>query len=382
MKIVIACDSFKGSCSSKQVADSVEKGIKSVIPDCRVEKIPVADGGEGTTKTLTGALGGCFVKTVTHDPLMRKKESSYGFAEEKKTAMMEMAETSGLPLVPAGMRNPLLTTTFGTGEMILDALERGCRKFIIGIGGSATNDGGMGMMQALGASFYDKENKRLGYGGEQLLKVARIDVSSLKPEALQSEFTIICDVDNPLYGKNGAAHVFAPQKGASERDVEILDAGLRNYAEVIKKDLSKDIASVPGSGAAGGLGAAFLAFLPAVLKPGIQCILDMLNFDDLLKDADWVITGEGKLDRQTIMGKVPVGVLNRARMFDIPVIAIGGSVEDADVLNEAGFLSVLSIQNAPVHLERAMEIAYTQANIEQTVSQIIRIVTSNKSLNF
>jgi len=374
MKIVIACDSFKGSCSSEQVADSVEKGIKSVIPDCRVEKIPVADGGEGTMRTLTNAMGGCFLKMFTHDPIMKKKESCYGFIESEKTAVMEIAETCGLTLVLAEERNPLITTTFGVGEMILDALDRGCRKFIIGIGGSATNDGGMGMMQALGVSFYDEENNLLGYGGEQLIKIARIDTSSLKPEALQSEFTIICDVENPLYGENGAAFVFAPQKGASEHDIEILDAGLRNYAEVIKKERGKDIDLIPGSGAAGGIGAAFLAFLPSILKPGIQCVLDFLNFNNLLKDTDWVITGEGKLDRQTTMGKVPMGVLKYAQTFDIPVIAIGGSVEDTDMLNDAGFLSVLSIQNAPVDLEKAMEIPYTQANIERTISQFMRII--------
>ncbi len=374
MKIVIACDSFKGSCTSEEVAESVERGIFSVLPDCQVEKVAVADGGEGTMRTLTKALNGKFVKVVTHDPLMKKKDSVYGILENTGTAIMEMAETSGLTWVPPGKRNPLYTTTYGTGEMIADALKRGCRKFITGIGGSATNDGGMGMMQALGVAFYDKHRNLLKGEGRNLLKIADIDISSLMPEALESSFTIMCDVNSPLYGENGAAHVFAPQKGASSEEIEILDKGLKHYAEILKQIVRKDIASIPGSGAAGGLGAAFMAFLPSVLQPGIQCVLNILNFDNILRNADWVITGEGKLDAQTKMGKVPAGVLEYASKYNIPVIAIAGSVEDVQLLNDMGFLGVFSIQSAAVDLQKAMGTAYAQKNIEETSSQIIRII--------
>ena len=372
MKYIIACDSFKGSCSSEQVAESVEKGILSVVPDAEIVKVAVADGGEGTASTLTNALGGKPIEVKTHDPLMREKTSSYGYMEHSGTAIMEMAESSGLPLISPSERNPLKTTTFGTGEMIADALKRGCRKFIVGIGGSATNDGGMGMMQALGVAFFDKDNNVLGQGGSELSRVARIDTSSILSGLAESNFTIICDVNNPLFGENGAAYIFAPQKGASPNDVEQLDNGLRNYAEALKKELGKDIADIPGSGAAGGMGAAFLAFLPAVLTPGIHCVLDALNFDGLLDGADLVITGEGKIDTQTAMGKVPAGVLEYASRHSIPVIALAGCVEDTETLNDAGFLSVFSIQSAPVSLEKAMKTHYAMKNIERTAAQIMR----------
>jgi glycerate kinase len=339
--------------------------------------IPVADGGEGTTEALVDAMNGQFVACEVHDPLMNLIRVEYGILGDGLTAVIEMASASGLTLVPKDKRNPLLTTTYGTGELIRDALQRGCRRFLIGIGGSATNDAGTGMLQALGYRFFDRSGNVLGQGGQILEQIASIDAGNAHPALQESVFTIACDVNNPFSGENGAAYIYGPQKGADPMMVRQLDNGLKHFATVIQAALGKDIDSTPGAGAAGGLGGGFLAFLPATLKPGIQMVLEALDFDSHIRNADLIITGEGKLDRQTGMGKTPAGVLNAGKRQQIPVIAIGGAVEDSDALLQQGFLAVFSIQPGPVSLEQAMDKAFAATQITRITEQIVRLMIND-----
>lgn len=373
-KIVVASDSFKGSVSSAEVADCAEVAIHKVFPDCEVVKIPVGDGGEGTVDTLIAALDGEAVPCRVHDPLMRPIEAVYGILGDKRTAVIEMAAASGLTLIPSSERNPMLTTTYGTGELIKDALSRGCRNFLIGIGGSATNDGGTGMLRALGFRFLDKSGDELGLGGQALSRICSVDHSGVSPSLGEASFTIACDVNNPFYGERGAAYVFARQKGADDAMIRSLDEGLRNFAEVIERTEGIAVNRIPGSGAAGGLGGGFVAFLKATLQPGIQMVLEALRFDERIRDADLIITGEGKLDKQTCMGKTPWGVLRAGSRQGIPVIVIGGSVEAVEALNESGFLAVLPLLPYPVSLERAMEKDFTRQNIMRTLEQQLRVI--------
>jgi glycerate kinase len=373
-KIVIASDSFKGSLTSQEVADSAAKAVCDVFPGCEAVKIPVADGGEGTAEALALAMNGKMVTCPARDPLMNPISAAYGILGDGQTAVIEMAAASGLPLTPLHRRNPSLTTTYGTGELIKDALQRGCRHFLVGIGGSATNDAGTGMLQALGFRFLDKDGAELGQGGRILPEIDRIDASQATPELAGADFTIACDVNNPFSGENGAACVFARQKGADDRMIRQLDDGLKHLASIVRKQGGKDLDAIPGAGAAGGLGGGFIAFLQASLKPGIQMVLDALSFDERIKGADLIITGEGKLDRQTAMGKTPCGVLQAARKQRIPVIAIGGLVEETEALNRQGFLSVFSIQPGVVTLPQAMDKAFARQNIERTVAQFLRII--------
>lgn len=373
-KIVVASDSFKGSVSSPEVAQYVEKAIRKIYPECEVVKVSVADGGEGTVKTLTTAMNGYIVSCTAHNPLMLPIQAEYGISGNGKTAIIEIASVSGLTLIPPEQHNPMLTTTYGTGELIRDALEKGCDNFLIGIGGSATNDAGTGMLQALGFRFLDKEGKELGIGGEILEHINSVDRSGEIEGLCKATFTIACDVNNPFSGINGAAYVYARQKGADDNMIRLLDNGLKHFAEVIRKTEQKEIDTIAGAGAAGGLGGAFPAFLNATLKPGIQMVLDALCFDQLIRDADLIITGEGKLDRQTGMGKAPAGILNAARKAGIPVIAIGGSIEETEMLNEQGFLATFSIQPFPVTLQKAMEKEFTGQNITRTVEQLLRVI--------
>lgn len=326
-KIVIASDSFKGSLSSAEVAESIARGLKTVLQDCELLKISVADGGEGTVDALRESLGGHSVSCKAHDPLMREIEAEYTILADKRTAVIEMASASGLTLLSTEERNPMKTSTFGTGEMIADALSKGCDRFLVGIGGSATNDGGMGVFSALGYRFLDRDGRQLPPCGESLAKVAGIDCSRVNPRLQEAVFTVACDVDTPFCGREGAAYIFAPQKGASSEEVEILDCGLENFASVISASLGRDISSVPGSGAAGGLGGAFLAFSNSSLKKGIDMVLDAIDFDSMIEGADAVITGEGRIDSQTFKGKTPFGVMCRARQKGIPLYAIGGCAE-------------------------------------------------------
>ncbi|MDR0429783.1 MAG: glycerate kinase [Tannerellaceae bacterium] len=373
-KIVVASDSFKGSVSSVEVAGNAEIAIQKVFPDCEVVKIPVADGGEGTVEALAAAMQGKIVFCTVNDPLMFPVRVGYGISGDGQTAIIEMAAASGLTLVPIGMRNPMLTSTYGTGELIKDALNRGCRRFLIGIGGSATNDAGTGMLQALGFRFLDKERNELGVGGRILSRIHAIDCSQVIPQLRESSFTVACDVNNPFSGTNGAAFIYARQKGADDAMIRQLDEGLKHFAHVIWETKQIDIDSIPGAGAAGGLGGGFIAFLYATLKPGIQMVLDALHFDEQIRGADLIITGEGRMDRQTGMGKTPAGILESGKRQGIPVIAIGGSIEDTESLNRLGFLSALPIQPGVVTLEQAMDKEFATRNIQRTLEQQLRII--------
>ena len=372
-KIILAFDSFKGSANSLDIARAAKEAILKECPLCNVVTFPIADGGEGTTEAICTGLNVDKVSCSAHDPLMTPIDVTYGITKDG-TAVFEMAAASGLPLVPDRLRNPMNTSTYGTGEVILDALSKGCRHFIMGLGGSATNDAAIGMLSALGVRFLDNSGNVLEPKGSNLIHVTSIDDSFLHPAIKVSSFTIACDVNNPLYGPHGAAFVYAPQKGASPEEVAALDKGLQHYAAIIKKQKGIDISSIPGAGAAGGMGGGLLPFLQATLKPGIDTILDILHFRESLQDADLVFTGEGKLDAQTAMGKALGGILKTAHERHVPVIALGGGVEASEQLNKMGFTAVLSIQPSPVSLDKAMQKEFTLNNIERTVTQIIRII--------
>lgn len=373
-KAVLAIDSFKGCLTSAEAEAAAAEGVHAALPECEVIRIPVADGGEGMLDVLIAATHGKSISVQAHGPLMELREARYGISGDGQTAFIEMAAISGLPLVTPEKRNPMQTTTFGTGELIRDALQRGCRHFIIGLGGSATNDAGLGMLRALGFRFPDKTGNVSGYGGQMMGKVDSIDTSSVHPLLSGCTFTAACDVRNPFYGTDGAAYVFAPQKGADAAMIEALDTGMRHLAAVIFRTTGKDISSCPGAGAAGGRGGSLSAFLNAELKPGIQLLLEMQNFAEQIKDADLIITGEGKSDRQTVMGKVPYGILTEARKQHIPVVLIAGGIEDTDILTRAGFHGIFSITPSPVALEQAMQPEFARMNIRRTVEQICRII--------
>lgn len=379
-KIVIASDSFKGSLSSAEVAACGERAVHRLFPDCKVVQLPVADGGEGTVETLTAALGGQSVTAIVHDPLGRLITARYGWIAQEQTALIEMAAASGLPLLPLEERNPWLTSTYGTGELIRNALERGCHKFLIAIGGSATNDGGMGLLQALGFRFLDAEGKELPGCGGSLQQIQQIDSSGVLVDLAQCRFTVACDVTNPFYGPTGAAYVFAPQKGADAEMVEALDQGLRHFAQLIHTTQGIAIDQLAGAGAAGGLGGGLVAFLNARLTPGIEMVLDALRFDTQITGADLIITGEGKLDAQTCMGKTPLGILRRAQQQGIPVVALGGAVEASEALNQCGFLAVFPILPYPTSLTEAMDSSFTQQNIERTIAQVLRLFSASSSI--
>ena len=379
-KIVIASDSFKGSLSSAEVAACGERAVHRLLPDCEVVQLPVADGGEGTVETLTAALGGQSVATVVHDPLGRLITAQYGWIAHEQTAIIEMAAASGLPLLQPDERNPWLTSTYGTGELIREALARGCRKCLLAIGGSATNDGGMGLLQALGFRFLDAEGEELAGCGGSLARIEQIDTSGALPALTECAFTVACDVTNPFYGPEGAAYVFAPQKGADAEMVEALDQGLRHFAQWIHTTQGIAIDHLPGAGAAGGLGGGLVAFLHARLTPGIEMVLDALQFDTQIAGADLILTGEGKLDAQTCMGKTPLGILRRAQRQGIPVVAIGGAVEASELLNQCGFLAVLPILPYPTSLAKAMDPTFTRQNIERTLTQVLRLYSHSASI--
>ncbi|MCX8130451.1 MAG: glycerate kinase [Clostridia bacterium] len=355
MRVLIAMDSFKGSLTSFEAADAVEKGLKRVFKNASVEKVAVADGGEGTVDALVQSLDGEFVSIEVSDPLGNKVQARYGIVNGD-TAVIEMAEASGLCLIPESKRNPLITSTFGTGELIADALKRGCTKVIMGIGGSATNDGGMGMAKALGVKFYDADGNDVGHGGGALGRLVRIDVSGMNTEVGKAEFLAACDVNNPLYGNTGASKIFAPQKGATDEMVEILDRNLCHYASIVKNCLGIDLEEVPGAGAAGGLGAGLMVFCKAKLVKGIDLVLDLLKIDEKIKMADIVITGEGRIDSQTAYGKLPVGIAKVAKKYNKPVFAIAGFIgEGAELVYESGIDSILSSMTGPMSLEQSMQ---------------------------
>lgn len=378
MKIVVASDSFKGSLSSIEVANSVARGIHATYPQCDISRVNVADGGEGTVDAIVNALQGEIVTTIVRDPLGRPIEAQYGIAGN--TAIIEMAAASGLTLLQTNERNPWLTSTYGTGELIMDAIYRGCQHFFIGIGGSATNDAGIGMLQALGYRFYDDKQQEISNTcGGRLADIFSIDDNAVSTAVQQASFTIACDVDTPFCGKEGAAYVFAPQKGADAQMVQALDQGMAHFAQLIKDTYRTDITNLPGAGAAGGIGGTFAACLHATLTSGIDMVLDAIHFDTLIRDADLIITGEGKIDSQTAKGKTAAGILARATKYAIPVIAIAGQVEESTIVQALGFAAIFPIHDANTPLEVAMQPDIARTHIEKTMRE--KVATFIKNLN-
>ncbi|MDW5418308.1 glycerate kinase [Iodobacter sp. CM08] len=379
MKIIIAPDSYKESLSALDVATQIEAGFREVLPDAQYIKIPVADGGEGTVEALVAATGGRMIQQSVTGPLGECVSAFFGLSGDGQTAIIEMAAASGLTLVPPALRNPMLTTSYGTGELILAALDCGATHIILGIGGSATVDGGMGMIQALGGRFLNQAGAALGFGAASLNQLALIDVSRLDPRIAQCKIDVACDVDNPLTGEQGAAAVFGPQKGATPEMVRILDASLSHYARMIKEQIGLDIALTKGSGAAGGMGAAALAFLNASLRPGVEIVLEAVQFAALLQGADLVITGEGRMDSQTIHGKTPMGVAQMAKVFNIPVIGIAGCLStDVGVVHQHGIEAVFSVLNRAVSIEEAL--AQAKENVRLCARNIAATIKIGRAL--
>lgn len=378
MKALVGMDSFKGSLSSLEANKAVSDGMKSVYPDAEVKSFPMADGGEGTVETLVDGMDGALTRTKVTGPLGSPVHSSYGLVESENLAIIEVATACGLPLLANDELNPSAATTFGVGELINHAYENGARTFIIGLGGSATNDGGVGMLQALGFRFLDHRGEEIGFGGGVLSDIAEISPTPKVDKFGECLFRVACDVSNVLYGEKGATYVFGPQKGAGEKMLSVLDKGMEHYADLTFKQMNIDISTVEGGGAAGGLGAAFHGYLDGQLESGIELIMDVLGVEDGMYNADLVITGEGRLDSQTSMGKVPAGLGQLAGKYEVPVIAVGGSLtDDAYDLNDDGIDAVFSIQSSPVSLEAAMESELTRFNIEKTVGQIMRVLKLN-----
>ncbi|USD36841.1 MULTISPECIES: glycerate kinase [Ferrimonas] len=380
MKIVIAPDSYKESLNAMEVACAIETGLRQAMPDADIHKLPMADGGEGTVQSLVDATGGRLVHQQVTGPLGQPVDAFFGVLGDGQTAVIEMAAASGLHLVPAAQRNPLITTSFGTGELIRAALDLGVRHLIVGIGGSATNDGGMGMVQALGARMLDVCGNDAGFGGGALAGLTEIDLSGLDPRLAQVTLQVACDVNNPLCGPRGASRVFGPQKGASEDMILQLDANLSHYADLIKTQLGRDIKHAAGAGAAGGLGAALLGLLNASLRPGIDIVMEAVALPEQLKGADLVITGEGRIDSQTIHGKTPIGVARAAKAQNIPVIAIAGCVsDDSDVVLEHGIDAVFPVVPASVPLQQAL--AQAQTNVERTARNLAMSLVLAQEMN-
>ncbi|MDD3839793.1 MAG: glycerate kinase [Clostridia bacterium] len=377
MKIIIAPDSYKGSLSAVEVSQAIENGIRKVERSADIHKIPMADGGEGTVEAMITATGGKVIEKTVKGPLGEPVSSYFGILQDGTTAVIEMSAASGLPLVPKNNRNPMFTTTYGTGELIKFAVELGCKKLIIGIGGSATNDGGMGMAQALGVKFFDKDGLELGFGGGELLKLDAIDYSNLNVDLNSVNIEVACDVDNPLCGPHGASHVYGPQKGATQEMIQKLDQGLYNYASLIKKHLDKDILDVPGSGAAGGLGGGLVAFLGAKLKSGVDIVIETTGLKEKVKDSDLVFTGEGSTDYQTLFGKAPSGVAKIAKEYGVPVVCLSGGIgENAQKLYDVGVTSLFSIVNRPMSLKESMD--NSSKLIEKSVESIYRLFYFSK----
>ena len=373
MKFVIAPDSFKESLTALEVATAIETGFKRVFPDADYVKLPMADGGEGTVQSLVDATQGKLIECEVTAPLGDKVKSFFGLSGDGKTAIIEMAAASGLHLVPPEKRNPLLTTSYGTGELIKLALDLGVESFILGIGGSATNDGGVGMLQALGMQCLDSQDKPIGFGGAELANIVKIDVQQLDPRLQQVHIEVACDVNNPLCGECGASAIFGPQKGATPEMVKQLDAALSHFAEIAERDCGKQIRDQAGAGAAGGMGGGLLLLPSVQLKAGIQIVLDRLHLIDYVKDADVVITGEGRIDAQSIMGKTPIGVERTAKQFNKPVIAIAGCLrEDYDVVFEHGIDAVFPIIHQLSDLSDILK--QGEQNLISTAQNVARVL--------
>ena len=372
MKVCIAPDSFKESLSAAEVAEAIRRGVLKVAPGAQTVIVPMADGGEGTVRALVDATGGEFVRETVTGPLGGKVQAHYGLLGEGETAVIEMAAASGLPLLPPDERNPMLTTTFGTGELIRSALDRAVKHIIVGIGGSATVDGGAGMAQALGAKLLDEKGEEIGFGGGELRRLERIDLSGLAPRVASVEVEVACDVTNPLTGPEGAARIYGPQKGATPEMVEALERNLAHLAHVIANDLGKDVCDLPGAGAAGGLGAGLVAFLGAKLKPGVEIVIEASGLREKMKGCHLVITGEGQLDEQSAFGKTIDGVAGVAKGLGIPVVAIAGSLgKGCEKVLGRGVSAYFSTVPGPGSLQEAL----TEAAefLERTAEQVMRL---------
>lgn len=377
MKIIIAPDSFKGSISAADAAAAIERGIKRYLPHAETIKVPVADGGEGTMDSLIHAAGGRKVETTVTGPIGLPVQAAYGLiGAEQRVAVIEMASASGLYLITAEQRNPLIATTYGTGELIKQALDAGCREFILALGGSATNDGGAGMLQALGLKLLDAAGSPVRWGGGALGEIASIDDSAWDPRIAEARFLIASDVQNPFIGPKGASHVYGPQKGATPDMVQELDRNMASWADIIEAKTGTRVHELPGAGAAGGIGGAFLAFFPTSIKPGIEVVIHYSGLRDRLRGADLVITGEGQIDFQTAFGKTPMGIALEAKRQNIPAVALAGSVgKGIDSLHDIGITSVHSIVNGPMTLQEAMERAAEL--LELTAEQVVRTYASS-----
>lgn len=355
MKVVIAPDSYKGSLTAMEVANCIEEGINRYSKNIEVVKVPMADGGEGTVQALVDATGGKIMNLKVCDPLLREVDSFYGILGDGKTAIIEMAAASGINLLEKEELNPLITSTYGTGQIINDAIKKGCKNIIVGIGGSGTNDGGAGMLRALGIRFLNEEGRDIPEGGGALKELYSIDKRNFNKKISECNIKVACDVDNPLCGLNGASYIFGPQKGANNEDIRLLDEALNQYAKIIKNEFNRDVLNISGSGAAGGSGAAFLA-IGAKLERGIDIVINETNLQTMIKGADIVFTGEGRIDFQTKFGKAPYGVAKEAKKYGLPVIAICGEIgEGYDELYNHGFTSIFSIVNRPMTLEDSIK---------------------------
>ena len=375
MKVVVAIDSLKGSLSSIEAGMAIRDGVLAAKSDAEVIVKPLADGGEGTTDALIEGMNGKRIDLTVTGPMGTPVNAYYGYLADSHTAVMEMASAAGITLVPAAEKNPLLATSFGVGEVMNDALQKGCRNFIIGIGGSATNDGGIGMLKALGVRFLDENGEDAGEGGQALAKVTQIDVSGLNPLLKECRIQVACDVNNPLCGENGSTYVYGPQKGVTEDMKKPLDEDMAHFAMVTSETLGNDYHDTPGAGAAGGLGFAFLSYIGATLTPGIELILDAVKLEQELPNADIVVTGEGCLDFQTAMGKAPVGVARLAKKYHAKVIAFAGSVtKEASACNKEGIDAFFPILRSVCTLDEAMDPANARANLTATVEQVFRLL--------
>ena len=375
MKVTVAIDSLKGSLSSIEAGQAIGEGIKRVYPDAEVCVRPLADGGEGTVEALTFGMGGELQTITVTGPLGAPVECRYGIIADSNTAIIEMSGAAGITQVPSSLRNPMNTTTYGVGEVICDAIKKGCRRFIVGIGGSATNDGGIGMLQALGFGILDKEGNQVSRYGKGLKDIEKITKDDVIPELSQCSFKIACDVTNPLCGDQGCSAIYGPQKGATPDMIREMDGWLAHFADVAKETFDNADPEVPGTGAAGGLGFAFLTFTNAVLESGIKIVLEETHLEDYVKDADIVVTGEGRLDGQTVMGKAPVGVANTAKKYGKPVLGFAGCVtEDAVACNDAGIDAFFPILRGVVTLDEAMAPQNAKNNMAATVEQVFRVL--------
>ncbi|MDW0593932.1 glycerate kinase [Mannheimia haemolytica] len=372
MKIVIAPDSFKESLTALEVAQAIQQGFARVFPEAEYQLVPMADGGEGSVQSLVDATHGSLQKISVIAPLANEVEGFFGLSGDQKTAFIEMAAASGLHLVPMEQRNPLVTTSYGTGQLIKAALDLGVEKIILGIGGSATNDGGVGMLQALGAKFLNAEQREIGFGGEALSQIQQIDLSGLDSRLKQVEFEVACDVDNPLCGERGASAIFGPQKGATAEMAKTLDHALLHFAETVKSQLGIEIAEKAGAGAAGGMGGGLLLLPNVTLRSGVQIILEATDLAEKLADADLVVTGEGRMDAQSIAGKTPIGVAKVAKQFGKPVIAIVGSLkEDYPVVYQHGIDAVFPIIRQVSNLEAVLKSG--KENLISTAENVARL---------